>query len=73
MYDLICLSLIELIITYQLDVIKVQRCLFDDGHFKCPISGKLVAQKHRVIAKINTFQMNTSQSFCVCIHITLFV
>ena len=73
MYNLICLALIELIIADQFNVIKVSLCLFDDGHFKSPISGKLVAKKHRVIAKVRTFQMNTSLIISVGIHITHFV
>ena len=73
MYDLLRLSLTKLIIADKFDVIKVQLCLFDDGHFESPIPCKLIAKKHGVIAKIHTFQMNTSQIFCVSIHVTQFV
>ena len=68
MYDLLRLSLTKLIIADKRYVIKVQLCLFDDGHFESPIPCKLIAKKHGVIAKIHTFQMNTSYFICDGIH-----
>ena len=59
MYDFICLPLVEFIITDKLNVIKVLLCLLDDGHFKGSVSCKLISKKHRIIAKVHTFQMNT--------------